>query len=352
MNDSIKVRNQSVTSLFRSFFRGALIVAVLAIPATSRAQVVMTASDSLGNSSFNAAGNWSPAGAPTAGNTYSTVGWLLRGPASGTAYTFGGDSLTVGGGSGAAAGGSAFLTSSGTLTANNNALIYKITGQTLTVNNLILDGAQIRDGLNDNSTWALNGNLTVTANGGAFVAQALGTINSVISGPGPIYIGDQGNVSDTGRGIFFTSGASTYSGNIIMGEPTAQRSRFTLTSTSVMNFNIGANGVNNSISIGTQYAEFAGAFNLNLAGADNTLGDTWTLVSTSAGGSDIVDGTFAVNGFTQNGTLWDESANGTTYEFNQVTGVLTVVPEPSTMALIGMGLGFGAMLLRRKHNRA
>ena len=325
----------------------------LAIPALSHAQVVMTASDSLGNSSFNAAGNWSPAGAPTAGSTYSTGGFLLRGPASGAAYTFAGDSLTVGGGSGAAAGGAAWLASSGTTTANNNALIFKITGQTLTVNNLILDGAQIRDGLGDNNTWTLNGNLTVTANGGGFVAQSLGTINSALNGSGPLYIGDQGNVGDTGRGIFLTSGSSTFNGNIFMNTATANHSRLTFTSSSVMNFTVLGSGVNNGIFVNSQYGEFAGAFDFNLTGADQTLGDIWNIVTTTAGGTSLFDGTFSVTGFTPNGSLWDDPiGNGDQYEFNPATGVLSIVPvpEPASVALFGLGGFLGLVGWMRRRN--
>lgn len=246
------------------------------------------------------------------------------------------------------------MASSGTTTANNNALIFKTAGQTLTVNNLILDGAQIRDGLGDGQTWTLNGNLTVTANGGGFVAQSLGTINSAINGSGPIYIGDEGNVGDTGRGIFFTSGLSTYNGNIYMNESVANRSRLTFTSGSIMNFTIGANGVNNGIYVNSQYGEFAGAFNFNLSGADNTLGNIWDIVTTTAGGSSVYDGTFSVAGFTQNGSLWDDPiGNGDQYEYNPATGILTVdvVPEPSTFVLAGLGFA-GLVLVRARRRQA
>jgi fibronectin-binding autotransporter adhesin len=352
VNNSLNAKNQNAPSIFRSLIpAGGLIVAfvaALAGPMAARAQtIVLTASDSLGNSSFNSAGNWSPSEAPAPGGTNSTVGYLLRGPASGSAYTFLGDQLTVGGGSGAAAGGTAFLSSSGTVTSDNNSLIFKTSGQTLTVNRLILDGAQIRDGLGDGSTWVLSGNLYVTTNGGAFIAQALGTISSSISGPGPIFIGDQGNVSDTARGIFF-AGTNTYSGNIIMGETTALRSRFTLSPSGNLNFVIGANGVNNSITVSNQYAEFAGTFNFNLAGADNTLGDVWTIVVTTAGGSSIFDSTFTVGGgfaLQLGGTgpgQWYLNTNGVYYEFNTATGILAVVPPPPPPPLSVVWNGGGA----------
>ena len=135
----------------------------LAMPAVSHAQVVMTANDASGTSSFNAAGSWSPAGAPAAGSTYSTAGFLLRGPASGTSYTFAGDALTVGGG-----GGNPYNLNG---TPNNNALLFKVNGQTLTINNLILDAGCVRDGNGSGNFATLAGNITITANGGQFLCQ-------------------------------------------------------------------------------------------------------------------------------------------------------------------------------------
>src|ERR1035438_6471860 len=120
-----------------------LAVALAGTTATHAASVTLTASDATGSSSFNTAGNWSPSGAPSSGNNYSTLGFLLRTPPSGANVTFAGDSLTVGGGSG----GGAFSP----VTANNNALIYKLASQTITVTNLILNGSQIRDGNGDGS---------------------------------------------------------------------------------------------------------------------------------------------------------------------------------------------------------
>ena len=330
------------------------LLGIMAVLTAAHAQVVMTANDANGaTTSFNGAGNWSPAGAPSAGSTYSTVGYLIRGPSVAGSYTFAGDSLTVGGGSGGASGGAAFLTSSSIVTPNNNALLFKATGETLTVANLILDGAQIRDG-NGNGNWAaLNGNITVTANGGAFMAQDTNIINSAISGSGPIYIGDNGNGSST-RVIVFTSGSSTFNGNIVFNNThtSAAYSLLTFAPGSLMNFTIGANGVNNNITgisgSGTSGTlTLNGNFNFNLAGADNTIGDSWDIVDPSV--TTTYGGTFAVNGFTQNGSLWDDIANGVDYEYNQGDGLLSVVPEPSTFVLAG--LGFASLALIRARRR-
>ncbi len=330
-----------------------LIIAVLtasiglAMSAVSHAQVVMTANDAINTSSFNAAGTWNPAGAPAAGSTYSTLGFLMRGPSAGAGpFVFAGDALTVGGGNGGGA------NPFSPVTANNNALIFKVSGQTLTVNNLILDGGQIRDGNGNGNYTILNGNILITANGGAFLSQDTNIINSAISGSGTIYIGNNGNGSAQ-RLTVLTSGLSTFNGNVMMTNGVGvANSRLDFAPGSVMNFTIGANGVNNKI-FGQGTLELGGAFNFDLSGADNTLGNSWTIVD-QVNSSVTYDGSFLVNGFTQNGTLWDDPiGNGNQYEYNIGTGILTVdvVPEPSTFALAGTGL-IGLLAYRRRGKKA
>ena len=214
--------------------------------------------------------------------------------------------------------------------------------------------------------------------------------SAAISGPGPLYIGDNGNnYSDaTHRGLYINSAANTYAGNIIMnsGTTTAGRSQLVFTSGSVMNFNIGANGVNNSISgIGMLTAN--GTFNINVSGADTTLGNLWTLIgsgivppttniptgaaagmfamyegnghftgSTAGGnmaytgyGANATGDTFNVAGFTnEGGGFWAEAipASPNYFVFNESNGTLTVldtVPEPATwimLILAAMGIAF------------
>ena len=314
----------------------------------------MGAGDSLGNSSFNTAGQWVAAnggtallpasGAPNDTNVYYTGGNLLRGPASGSAYTFAGDVLRIG------------YSSTGTLTtaftsggaANNDCLIFKVAGQSLTIPNLVLDAGVVRDGLGTSQTCSLNGNLYVTANGGGFNAQCYSSINSVISGPGPIYVGDNGS-GEAGRTLIFTSPLSTYAGNIIMAPASgadATRSRLQFAAGSIMNFTIGASGVNNKIS-GTGTVTYDGAFNINLTAASTNLGDSWVLSSPTA---PVYDATFSINGFTNAGSgYWLADANSTTYEYNTANGTLTVVPEPATIVMVLTGLvGIGLMWFRKK----
>jgi hypothetical protein len=376
------------------------ILCILSMPAMA-AVFTMTGGDAGNNSSFyNTGGSylWSPAGAPVSSgdpvnnpNIYYTCGYLMRSPATGSGYltgdyTFAGDKLVIG------------YSPTGTLAnaftagyAVNDSLIFKQNQQTLTVNNLVLDAGVVRDGLGaDIDTWGLAGNLYITANGGAFAEQSKGVISAVISGPGPLYVGDNGNnyTDATHRGLYISSPLNTYAGNIIMnsGTTTAGRSQLCFTSGSVMNFNIGANGVNNSISgIGMLTAN--GTFNINVSGADTTLGNLWTLIastvvppttniptgeatgmlamyegnghftgSTAGGnmaytgyGSNATGDTFNIAGFTKEYSgFWAQAipSSPNYFVFNENDGtlrVLNTVPEPATcimLVLAAMGIAF------------
>ena len=279
--NSMKTSNAKIRGFLASIF------AILMVPAIVNAQnyYYMTGNDAANTSSFNNAGSWNingaPSGAaPAAGNTYATQGWLMRSPASGGSYLtgtniFAGGTLIVGGTN------TASQPFSGSA-ANNNCLIFKVNGLMLVVTNLIMDGGAVRDGNGNGNVTYLDGNITVTTNGGAFLAQDTNFVDSAISGPGPIYIGDNGNGS-TQRVIVITSGKSIYTGNIIL-DPAAgagpTRSQLIFAAGSIMNFTIVANGVNNNIS-GTGTVQFNGNWNINLSSADNTVGDVWTLVTTT-----------------------------------------------------------------------
>src|ERR1041385_2631350 len=61
------------------------------------ANVSLNANDAVGTSSYNSAGHWSNAQAPSAANDYNTAGFFMRTPGdSVTSYTFAGASLTLG----------------------------------------------------------------------------------------------------------------------------------------------------------------------------------------------------------------------------------------------------------------
>jgi hypothetical protein len=316
-------------------------VTLLSASAASAALINLNVSDGLGASSFAAGTNWVGGAAPTAGNTYSVgSGLRLRTPASANpVLTFAGDSLTIANG---------FTTSNmnGASSSDLFGFTYKSTGATglITVNNLILNAGAINhlNGIGD--IFNLAGSISVIGDSAIRAKQGNINISAAISGTSDLYLGGTDGLSAS-RAINF-SGNNSFTGDLIS---TATTTYFTLTNTGTFSFDIGAAGVNNRIfgspsTNGT--AIFNGTFSFNLAGAATTSGASWTVVDNSTL-LESYGASFAVAGFTNNGSgVWSNGG----YEFDQGTGVLTAVPEPSSFAsLFGAAmLGFAAMRRRRK----
>ncbi|MBB5350210.1 hypothetical protein HNR46_000434 [Haloferula luteola] len=283
------------------------------------ANIVLNADDSYGNSSFNSAGNWSSASYPDPGNDYFTQGHLLRTPTSSSSYNFAGDSLTV-------TGSAAFSA------ANNEALMWKGSGTTatITISNLIVDGGQIRHGAGDGDSVTFFGSITVGASGMGIASQGGFNIASAIHGDSTIYILGNGTGS-TQRMVTFTSAASTFHGDLILN---SENSLATLAENSVFHFKMGSDGINNSIE-GIGWIALNGSFALDLSGASTTYGDAWSLVSVAT--AEYGD-EFSIEGFHDLGEgRWAQGI----YQFDQATGTLSVVPEPSAILLSGIALGLG-----------
>jgi hypothetical protein len=304
------------------------VMAVLGSPVLA---VNMTGDDGLGTSSFNAAGKWADALAPSAGKTYSTVGYLLRTPSTAGNYTFAGDSLTVGIGTATPVDTNHNFRTDGTI--NNNSLISKTPGTTtvITINNLILDAGYIRDGQGSSDVWTLTGNINVTSNGGGLANQCRLNLDSVISGSGTLYVADNGSGEES-RQTYIRSALNTYNGSIYLLGSTAARCRLTFVDDSRMNFVIGASGVNNTITVGSGKLGtivFNGDFNFDLTGAGTAIGDSWTIASVT---TQTFGDTFTVVGFTAeaDGVTWTKAIGDGSrrYEFSESTGILAVKVQP------------------------
>ena len=141
----------------------------------------LKASDGIGSSSFDTIGNWVTNGTldsattpPGPGGVYDTGPYTLRTPTAGSAVTFGGDSLTL---------------SPGAPAATGSLLLKGPDGATTTINELILSGGVLAQGVNSG------------LGGIQWVAGYINIVsNSVFSGLGTAarYIGIAANISGTG----------------------------------------------------------------------------------------------------------------------------------------------------------
>ncbi|MEY4488138.1 MAG: hypothetical protein RIQ79_646, partial [Verrucomicrobiota bacterium] len=262
--------------------------------------IILQTGDVLGTTSFDAGLNWLGAAAPVAGSNYIVALNGLRTPTTGD-VTFAGAKL--------------ILTTAGT---NIGTLIWKTNGSA-TFPLLQFDGGMINQAASL-AAVAINGTVLVTkpstlwANNGAFL------VNAPISGTG--------NLTFTGGNLVTLAGVNTHTGNLAL----TNTAGLTLASTGSLKFALGAPGVNNAIT-GTGPATFNGAFSLNVAAASGTLGDTWTLVTTT--GVKTYAATFNVTGYVNDGAAvgarkWTSLGTAPFYRFDEATGIVTVVTNPDS----------------------
>lgn len=189
-----------------------------------------------------------------------------------------------------------------------------------------------------NSAWTSTASMILGTTGGNITFQAADsvgvahniTLNGALSGTG--------GLNASGAGIVTLGGVNTYTGNTTV----EAGGTLVLANTGHLSFEIGANGINNQVN-GTGGLTLNGTLDINLAGADSADGDLWDLIADS----NVTYGSgFNLTGFTDNDGIWTDTANGTTYEYNQNTGDLTTIsatPEPSmisTAVLSGLGMAF------------
>jgi len=217
-----------------------------------------------------------------------------------------------------------------------------------------------------------NGGAIIDTNGNSVtIVQAL--LHSNIGGDNAI----DGGLAKNGVGTLTLNGVSTYTGATTINAGTlALGSGGSLTSTT---FNIAA-GATLDVSAQSSFSLSGKAVNLSLnntagSGLINagtlalTLGGTMTFDLTGANlvgtysiytsgaptgsfSSIAVSGSFS-GSFTQSGNIWTYNTTGESLSFDQSTGVLSAVPEPSTVIMTVMGLfGMVAILRRRRMTQA
>ena len=273
----------------------------------SLTDVYLTDSDGLGSSSFNTAGYWSNGEAPTNGLDYLVGGTTrrLRTPADTNSYTFAGDSLTLA----------------------NNASAYGLTfkggiGGAITVSNLIMQTGGFVSQLAGTQDFHLYGAITVAGDSTFDTQEGPIVVHSDISGSATITI-EQGNQSVSA--LTLMSQNNTFTGSIVANDA------FTLAEGCVLNFVIGTNGVNNSVS-GLGPATFNGLLVLDLSGASTIVDDSWSLCPAGA----TYGESFAISNATgaaiiDNGDgtwyLDDTAGSGGKFKFFEETGLLQAVND-------------------------
>lgn len=182
-------------------------------------------------------------------------------------------------------------------------------------------------------------NALVIGSGGTIT---IGNSSSTITFSGAISGNSSGELLRIGAGNMILTGNITNNGDLTV----STNADTTLSDTSSTTFYIGANGINNGIKYGAGSADLFldGEFVFDLTSASTTIGDSWSIVD-SAFSNAVYSGTFAVNGFTETAAgIWTAG----TYEFSELTGNLSVVPEPGTYALLGGLLALTSVVLRRR----
>ena len=182
---------------------------------------------------------------------------------------------------------------------------------------------------------------------GAIATRSLGdlTVGGAGNTTASNAISGGGGVIKDGAGTLTLSAANTY-----IGDTSVTGGTLVLADNASLRFQIGDDQVNNGIS-GSGTINLNGDFIFDLTGASTTPGSFWNIVDV-ANLTETYGSTFQVlstlGSFTEVSDVWSIVENGVTYQFTQTTGVLSVIPEPSSALLSGLLIGAG--LLRRKRN--
>lgn len=182
------------------------------------------------------------------------------------------------------------------------------------------------------STVSVTGTSASTINGSGFLRLGSNTVFDVTDADAAgddltVSIGfrdqslDQtnapGGFTKTGDGTMTLSGVSGHTGNTTVNGGTLK-----LATGGTLRFAPGANGVSNKVT-GTAAAQFSGAFEIVLTGADTTVGNSWVLVDVA---SRTFTSSFSVTGFSdpENDGTWVGNSSGRTWTFDEATGILSV----------------------------
>lgn len=264
--------------------------------------------DVLGSTSFNTGLNWLDGVEPMAGKTYVVSVNGLRTPPAAGDFTFAGDRLV--------------LTTGGT---NIGTLIWKNDGA-VTFPLLQMNGGTINHASTNGFLIQLNGLVEVTAPSSLWANNGPIQVNAAISGSSALTL--------TGNNTVTIAGAYTSTGNLVVNahSTNAASNRLTLAPTGSLRFALGAGSAVNTLA-GAGAITLNGSFVIDGSGVIPALGDSWTLVTNT--GAKTYGASFAVTGFAPDtgaagARKWISLGAAPYYQFDEATGVLTVVTNPDS----------------------
>jgi|GEM_PF-1346569 len=228
--------------------------------------------------------------------------------------------------------GGVVLGSGGRVTIDNVASLG--TGTLRAENGSLRMAADLQAGVPNNVVIAQGADFNVRVDNGR-TARLSGVISDEGTG---------GNLVKTDTGTLQLAGKNTYRGNT-----TVDTGVLTLVDDAELLFDIGPSGQNNQID-GSGTLNLDGDFVFDLTDASSMIGDLWQIVDTGDGLDVNYGDTFSVINFTEEGTdRWTLFAGDLKYQYDEMTGALSVVPipEPSTFILAALGL-LGLGWFRRK----
>ncbi|MCA9261892.1 MAG: autotransporter-associated beta strand repeat-containing protein, partial [Planctomycetales bacterium] len=267
-------------------------------PSTARI-ASLTASDGVGESSFNISDHWSDGYFAHPGAAYATGGYVLRTPQSPLSFSFAGNSLIL------------------SDSRPDTGLYFKGEGSSgvITIDNLLLNGGWIdhrgSNALQD--VFRLDGAIHVQAD--SHLRASNGDVNLVaaIDGAAALTIHTTPSPTQDARYVRFLSAANSFSGNLI------NQSRFELATGAKFKFKIEPGGVSNAISgRGALATRLNGVVELDTSAIDQDAASTWNLV-TAANVS--YGNSFTIPGYANFQGVW---SNGD-FQFDQATGALGAV---------------------------
>jgi hypothetical protein len=181
------------------------------------------------------------------------------------------------------------------------------------------------------------GNLTTN---GIFIMDAnLTDTIGELKGSGSFQAGDNTSLEITKGGSF--SGDITGDLDLTINATNG----FTLSDGSSVEFVIAGDGVNNSIT-GTSVLALDGLFEFDLTDADLTEGNSWLIVDV-ASLDETFGATFGIVDFTESDGIWTYDSNAL-LQFSEAAGYLSMVPEPSSYALLAGCFGLALVMFKRR----